>query len=69
MTSLAPIFAFMSAGMNAHAAPPAAAASRIVGTAANHGIAPTNMPTNAAASPPRKSWPSAPMLKRPARKP
>ena len=69
MTSWAPTFAFSSAGMTAHAAPASAPPTSMIGTSRNHGSAWNAIPSHATASPPMKSWPSAPMLNRPERKP
>ena len=70
MTSWAPVVAFSTPGMPPHSPPPTAPARITIGTSRIPGTSwrKLNVPTQAASVAPMRIWPSAPMLKSPARK-
>jgi len=69
MTSWAPVAARSHPAMEAHAAPASAPARSASGTWMIAGMPANEKPTITAAMPPISTWPSAPMLNSPARKP
>ena len=68
-TSWAPVYAFRKPGMKPYASPAAMPDSTAIGMAAIGGRPAVATPVAAAASPPIRNWPWAPMLNRPALKP
>jgi hypothetical protein len=69
MTSWAPVHALSAPGTAPHSAPAAAPAASATGRATSAGVSIGSAPpASAVANAPTASWPSAPMLKSPARK-